>query len=500
MSTECDRRGVNKEFCRDDDGKNHAIKYQEDSDGQRLNLTDPATFKPIPKNSPKLTERADQAKCVLKKIAIALSADSTTDLTRLLRIPGSYNRKGGQKVRCRVVRKNLESQVELSDFGHVPEPPSAKDKRGDGGNRTRRAVSKRPDLASNSSRKSLGSAVYQDGRTWIDPDDESDLRDHLDALPDIDDKDRSKADFAFCCWAVERGFDPVFIWSQCQELSKFAERGEEYFEKTWENATEAVGSATVMGPCIKVGFDEEQVNSEVLSSLVDRCDLYQQNGQLVEIVNHGGSVLTHTLNKDRLREIISGAMSFSKSNSGHPEQRKPCRVPPLCPQAILSRPAWTGIRQLNGIRYTPLMTSEGEINQEPGYNKETGIFLHLTEQFPSVSETPRATIGREAMKRLENLVRDFPFATQAHKSAWLAALLTGFAGQLYAAHLSRGFPRVKGLVNPTLSTCIDKETTIDVGWIAPSIESSERRWRPEKWRRCRLRDPELQRSDQKTVE
>lgn len=427
--TGCDPRGVYTEFVEDDDGKWRRLKYIKDAAGTRIDLTDRTTFKKLSKHVPKLTEQADEIKRVLKQIATAVSGDHTTDLSRLLRLPGTYNLKNGGKARCRVVKKNLDSSVELSDFSHLPEASSSKEKKVSGVGRKIRSISPRPDLAGRSSQKLAGIAVYCDGTTKIKSEDKTALKERLSALPDIDDEDRSEDDFAFCCWAVRQGFAADFVFSQCENSSKFAERGEEYFEQTWAKAEESVASGDTAGPRVQVSFNEEQVNSEVLKNLAEHSDLYQQCGRLVEIIHHEGTVLINELNKDRLREIISNAMSFSKLEKEG--AIKHIAVPSYCAMALLSRGAWKGIPQLNGVRYTPLMTSGGKIVQKAGYNQETGFYLHFDEQFPTIPESPRWTLGRNVLKRLESLAADFPFAAPAHKSAWLAALLTGFAGQLY---------------------------------------------------------------------
>jgi hypothetical protein len=47
---------------------------------------------------------------------------------------------------------------------------------------------------------------------------------------------RSEADFALCCWAVEQGLDRADVWQQASTVGKFAEAGERYFEATWAAA------------------------------------------------------------------------------------------------------------------------------------------------------------------------------------------------------------------------------------------------------------------------
>lgn len=47
---------------------------------------------------------------------------------------------------------------------------------------------------------------------------------------------RSEVDFRLCCEAVERGWLKESVWGECSNVGKFAERGREYFERTWAKA------------------------------------------------------------------------------------------------------------------------------------------------------------------------------------------------------------------------------------------------------------------------
>ena len=47
---------------------------------------------------------------------------------------------------------------------------------------------------------------------------------------------RSEADFALCCFAVEHGMTRDEVWAQVQSVGKFSEAGQRYFDQTWNNA------------------------------------------------------------------------------------------------------------------------------------------------------------------------------------------------------------------------------------------------------------------------
>lgn len=53
-------------------------------------------------------------------------------------------------------------------------------------------------------------------------------------------EDRSAADFAMCAFAIRNGIDKNFVWAEVADVGKFAERGQDYFDATWEKAAGVV--------------------------------------------------------------------------------------------------------------------------------------------------------------------------------------------------------------------------------------------------------------------
>jgi putative DNA primase/helicase len=54
---------------------------------------------------------------------------------------------------------------------------------------------------------------------------------------------RSDRDFALCAAAVRHKWDREFIWQRVQNLGKFQERGRDYFDLTWQSATDRAREA-----------------------------------------------------------------------------------------------------------------------------------------------------------------------------------------------------------------------------------------------------------------
>ncbi|MEJ7591127.1 MAG: hypothetical protein WKF77_06225 [Planctomycetaceae bacterium] len=95
------------------------------------------------------------------------------------------------------------------------------------------------------------------------------------------------------------------------------------------------------------------------------------------------------------------------------------------------RGSWSGIRPLRGIVNSPVLRSDGSILQTGGYDNASGLYVDLSEEFPTIDDNPSMDDVQKAVALLFDLVSDFPFANHASRSAWLASLLTPLAREAY---------------------------------------------------------------------
>jgi hypothetical protein len=168
---------------------------------------------------------------------------------------------------------------------------------------------------------------------------------------------------------------------------------------------------------ILYGLDEQRVNDQIINALGRSPNLFQRSGSLVSIAD------THIqqLNAVNLCETISSVCSLVTVNASG--QQNPVRIPQRVGQQIVGRGAWYGIPQLRGIVTTPVFTRAGLL-QTPGYDPASGVYLKPTIEVPKVPESPSRSDAAAALARLKELVIDFPFLSPAHRSNWLAAMLT----------------------------------------------------------------------------
>ena len=188
---------------------------------------------------------------------------------------------------------------------------------------------------------------------------------------------------------------------------------------------------------IEITPDEHHMNDEACIVLARDTEIYQRGGTLVgirrgELRDDGIQrpedmprivTLKAPTVRDRLSRLAKFGTTITNPETGEEKfERKP--IPQKVVDAVMDRGHWDGIRPLVGVVSAPVLRRDGSILNTPGYDPATClIFEPLGETFPVV-EKPTKQDAIAAAGRLLELVADFPFALPAHKSAWLAGLLT----------------------------------------------------------------------------
>jgi hypothetical protein len=189
---------------------------------------------------------------------------------------------------------------------------------------------------------------------------------------------------------------------------------------------------------VRLGADEHRVNDEVAQQLVGDRSVYQRGGELVrvsiELPPKDGPRLSSTpriepIPAPSLRDLISRRVQFLKQTDAG---EKPAHPPAWCVNAVGTRGTWEGIRPLTGVVSFPVVRPDGTILTEPGYDTRTGLFLHWSRPPLPILENPTLADAKNAAAALLDVVSDFPFASDMHKSDWLAALLTPLARPAFA--------------------------------------------------------------------
>lgn len=405
-----DPPAVMTEWAEGKNGKKKPLRYIVGEKGEKLYLDNPL-------NRPELSPKALYAQDMLQGIANAVDGDHTTDLSRLLRWPGSMNRKdernGRKPIPCRLVAIDTARRYSIEDFAKFAEQSPEKTKR--------EKLAKIPLPAT---RDKLTATIKRK------------LSDYVTAC-DIA-EDRSKADWALCCYAITQGISQGEVWAAVQGVGKFAERGEDYFKATWEKASrharEQIYDRHQSGASVpnrnKVGPDDahheqfigndgrpvvsisplEQSVGELVGQITDvvRESVYVRAAQPVVIRNDQPETV---IDAQQLSGVLNQFCEFAIV--GDDGQSRFTPLPTKYGNVWLNN--WAELERLPQIKlfsHNVVYTPDWRI-AKPGFDRESGIYY-------AGAEVP----VRHSTEYIDRLLADFCFCSQGDRTNYLGILLT----------------------------------------------------------------------------
>src|ERR1019366_6680960 len=143
------------------------------------------------------------------------------------------------------------------------------------------------------------------------------------------------------------------------------------------------------------------------------------------VIVDGESPRLLALGGAQLREVLSSRARWVKEDAVHP--------PSSVATALAKRGQWKHVRELRAMTLFPVLSATGELRTEEGYDETSRTFYRAGCEV-SVPERPTQKDAKAACATLLDLVADFPFAGAAHKTAWLATLLTPLARFMHDGH------------------------------------------------------------------
>ena len=180
-------------------------------DGEAVFLT--AATRPV------MSEKALFVQDIVAGIAQKIGGDHTHDLSRILRVPGTLNRKDERNKLspkpCVMERCEIGEVFAIDDFRHFGEASKPA--------RERKAIRQiEPPKPRKMTPKRFDKLTELVNRCIV-----------------ADVGQRSERDYHLCCVAVENAWPKTDVWKTVQWIGKFEERGEPYFEDTWAKATQS---------------------------------------------------------------------------------------------------------------------------------------------------------------------------------------------------------------------------------------------------------------------
>jgi len=184
-------------------------------------------------------------------------------------------------------------------------------------------------------------------------------------------------------------------------------------------------------PQIVVSTDEPAVIDRAIAALARAPEVYVRGAEIVEIVTDDpatrGVVRSaplariHRSPEARLREILAREADWVTYGGG--DDLQDVHPPKWAVDGVLGRGHWPRLRPLVAVAEAPTMRPDGTILAEPGYDPATGIYLAPGVRV-SVPERPTRDHAATAAGALLDVIADFPVASEAGRSAWLAGVVT----------------------------------------------------------------------------
>lgn len=189
-------------------------------------------------------------------------------------------------------------------------------------------------------------------------------------------------------------------------------------------------------PRIFVTTDIEDMATEAVAALASQAKeigIYTRGGQLTRVrpaENLPDGVLRGELPyafepvvPDNLRAHLSSSASWVKRNGNG--DVSPAKPPGEVVARIDHMGQWQDIPHAERITEGMILRPDGTIFPGGGYDPSTGtVSMGHADNSPVVSV-------QEALDALGNVVADFPFASPAHYSAWLASILTSVGQSVF---------------------------------------------------------------------
>lgn len=431
----------------------------------------------------RLSPKAEHLQDVLAGIAKVLGGDHTKDLSRLLRLPGTLNRKdqrnGSEPVPTALVECDPTRKYPLATFEPLksasPETEKAKQIAAMPLPTPRKiSVSKSDKLAE----LIAGSSIAAAGS-------------------------RSEADFAVCCYAIRNSIAKEEVWAQVEQVGKFAEQGRRYFDMTWDNAEYDVRSATFdklqkraspKGRRASLPSDDSTGGGETAGVEVEdggggRCmivvdptttpvadTLHQVTDQLLSTGNCFSRAEQLVVIHDQTIASILSSPELAGLLNQHVEfffvdeeagQYKP--LPPAYANTWLNnRVERCRLPVIKLFTRNPVYTEDWRL-VAPGFDGQSGIYY----------AGPKVEV-RSDTSRLDTLLRDFCFKSPGDRTNYIGMLLTAlliprFVGSKPAALFNGNQPELgKSILAQIIATLRDGHPA-ETATYNPNDEEFEKR-------------------------
>jgi hypothetical protein len=228
--------------------------------------------------------------------------------------------------------------------------------------------------------------------------------------------------------SAERGFGATVDKIE-REIQKRIQKAQEDAKRAAAPTPEdEADSGRDLRPRIVISSAEAAIVERALVAIRKAPELYVRGGNLVRVKTdeHERGTIEPCPEKE-IRRILSQEINWVriKAAPDSPPVEMPASPPQHVSHQIASLGAYRDFRGLVGVSGSPILRPDGTIAAENGYDAGSKWLLQVPEALVvDVPAEPDANQVADALCRLRDVLRDFPFAKPTHEAAALALLLT----------------------------------------------------------------------------
>lgn len=206
-------------------------------------------------------------------------------------------------------------------------------------------------------------------------------------------------------------------------------------------------------PSIILGPDEHRVSDELQLVLAGIQGIYQRGRQLIQVIHSPAPAdlaavrrvqntpILALLSRPSFRTLITRYCCFLKPKIRNGEvvmtedgklTYVEAHPPDWLVSSLYEQATWP-VPVLNATVEAPVIFESGRILATPGYDRGSGLYCHFSDdlRMPQVSSSPTDDQVELAKSWLHEIVCDFPFEKECHRSGWYAGVLSYLARWAY---------------------------------------------------------------------